>query len=558
MTEIYTGKRIFLDTLRAQGVHHIFGNPGTTELPIIDGLIDYPDIRYITALHEAVAVTMADAYAQATGSVGVVNVHVAPGLGNALGSLYNAGEGRTPLLLTAGQQDTRMRLRDPLLGHDLVAMAAPLCKWSVQAESADELALLLHRAFKIAREAPGGPVFVALPINVMDQRTAHAALAPSRVYGRCAPDPEGIADAIRMLARARSPCIICGDEVARAGAVTELVAVAERLGATVWGEVLPARVNFPNQHPQFRGRMAQDQGRIRRALADADLVFLIGGEFFEEIWYAPDPPFPGDAARIHLESTPTAIARNYRVDCGLVGDIKVTLGMLDEALAAHGDPRFAAAAAARRSALRSAREAARAARQARADAPCGARPMSTARLMASLRDALPGDVVVAGEPISAGHDLLATLRFDDPTDYLASRGGGIGQGLPSAVGLKLAWPERPVLAISGDGSALYAIQALWSAAHHRLPIVFLILANRAYRILKLNMNRYRAAIQTDAARAYPGLDLTEPGIDFVALARGFGVAACRVEDAASLAGAVREAVTRDAPYLIEVLVDGTL
>jgi len=556
MTEIYTGKQIFLDTLRTQGVHHIFGNPGTTELPIIDGLIDYPDIRYITALHEAVAVTMADAYAQATGTVAVVNVHVAPGLGNALGSLYNAGEGHTPLLLTAGQQDTRMRLRDPLLGHDLVAMAAPLCKWSVQAESADELALLLHRAFKIAREAPGGPVFVALPINVMDQRSAHPALAPSHIYPRCAPDPDGIAAAVELLARAQSPCILCGDEVARGGAVNELVTLAERLGATVWGEVLPARTNFPNRHPQFRGRMAQDQGAIRRTLEGADLVMLVGGEFFEEIWYAPDPTFPDGAARIHLEATPAAIARNYRTNCGLVGDLRTTLALLDAALAARDDQQLKAAAAARREVLRAEWKTVQATQRARAELPAGGGAMSTARLMATVRDALPDDTVIAGEPITAGRDMLATLDFDDPGGYLASRGGGIGQGLPSAIGLKLAWPERPVLAISGDGSALYTIQALWSAAHHDLAIVFLILANRSYRILKRNMDRYRAAIQSDAARGYPGLDLTEPTVDFVSVGRGFGVAGRRVETPETLDDALREAFASAAPRLVEVLVDG--
>ena len=160
MTQTCTGKQVFMDTLVAEGVDFIFGNPGTTELPLIESLNDYPQIDYIMALHEAVAVTMADAYAQVSGNVAVANLHVGPGLGNGLGSLYNAWEGQTPLILTAGQQDNRMRLREPLLGHDLVAMAEPLVKWSVQVESADEMALIMNRAFKIARETPPGPVFV--------------------------------------------------------------------------------------------------------------------------------------------------------------------------------------------------------------------------------------------------------------------------------------------------------------------------------------------------------------------------------------------------------------
>ena len=175
----YSGKQIFMDTLMAEGVRYIFGNPGTTELPVIDSLHDYPDLDYVLCLHEGVAVSMADAYALATDTVGVVNLHVAPGLGNGLGSVYNAWQGDTPLLVTAGQQDTRLRLRKPMLGHDLVAMAAPLTKWSVEAQSADELPLILNRALKIAREAPSGPVFVSLPLDVMEQRTEHPPMPSS-------------------------------------------------------------------------------------------------------------------------------------------------------------------------------------------------------------------------------------------------------------------------------------------------------------------------------------------------------------------------------------------
>ncbi|MCH9045453.1 MAG: thiamine pyrophosphate-binding protein, partial [SAR324 cluster bacterium] len=191
MANIQKGKQIFMETLLAEGVEYIFGNPGTTELPLMDSLIDYPQLRYILALHESVAVIMADAYAQASGRVGVVNLHVGPGLGNGLGGLYNAWEGGTPLLLTAGQQDNRMRLREPLLGHDLVAMAAPLTKWSVEVTSADEMAHIINRAFKIARETPSGPVFVSLPMNVMEQDSAHGPMPPARRFPRSAPDPEG-------------------------------------------------------------------------------------------------------------------------------------------------------------------------------------------------------------------------------------------------------------------------------------------------------------------------------------------------------------------------------
>ena len=185
------GKQVFMESLIAHGVEYIFGNPGTTESPILDALLDYPQLRYVVALHEGVALGAASYYALATGTTAAVNIHVAPGLGNALGMLYNAFKARSPIVVTAGQQDTRQRLRGPVLGHDLVAMAAPLTKWSVQVERADEFALILHRALKIATDPPAGPVFVALPIDVLEQETELAPLPPGRLYRAPEPDPAG-------------------------------------------------------------------------------------------------------------------------------------------------------------------------------------------------------------------------------------------------------------------------------------------------------------------------------------------------------------------------------
>ena len=553
----YTGKQIFMETLLAEGVRRIFGNPGTTELPLIDSLHDYPQVEYTLCLQEAVAVSMADAYAQATGTVGVVNVHVAPGLGNGLGSVYNAWEGRTPLLITAGQQDSRMRLREPMLSHDLVAMAAPLTKWSVEAQTAAELPLILNRAFKVAREAPSGPVFVSLPMDVMDSHTEHPPMPPSAMYERTPADPEGLAVAVAQLLGATRPVIVCGDEVARADAVNEVVELAEGIGAEVYQDILPARLNFPLQHPHFRDRMARDQGLIRSWLDGADAIVLIGGDFFEEVWHVDADPFPGAASIIEIQPAATRIARNYRVDCGLVGDVKVVLASLNQALAADRDAGFTAAVEARRAALGELKERRRSAQREKAARRPGNRPMSTATLMAELALALPADVSISGEAITASPDLLHTLDLKGPRDLMGPRGGGIGQGLPSAVGLKLAYPERPVIAISGDGSALYTIQALWTASHHRIPVVFLILNNATYRVLKMNMDRYREMSGLDPDRGYPHLDLDDPVVDFVSTAAGFGVEGRRVEKPEEVGPAVQAAFASGKPYLLDVFVDGS-
>ena len=556
----WTGREIVMETLVAEGVEYLFGNPGTTELPLVDALEDYPSIRYILALQEAIAVSMADAWAQATGRVGVANLHVGPGLGNGMGSLYNAWEGRTPLVVTAGQQDTRFRLREPVLWHDLVAMAAPVTKWSAQAESAGELPELLHRAFKVAQDPPTGPVFVALPFNVMNERTSQPPIPPSRIWRRAAPDPAGVAEAARLVLAAERPVIFAGDRVARSGAGEELIALAERIGADVYGDVLPVHVNAPAGHPCVRGGGFGDYAQVRAAVGDADLVLLVGGEFFEEVWYVEDAPFPEGAPVIQIDPSARNLGRNHRLDCGLFADPKLALGALLIALDDGADEAYRSGAAERMERLRAGKEAEAAAHRDRAERPSpGNRPMPAARAMHELARAAPDGVAVAREAITAGHDLVRSFDFRAPGDAIGSRGGGIGQGLPTGIGLKLACPDRPVLCVSGDGSALYTIQSLWTAAHHRIPVVFVILNNRVYRILKYNMNRFRAIAGVEGrGGSYRHLDLTDPDIDYVSVARGFGVEGRRVSAPEDIGPAVEEAFASGAPRLIELVVDGAV
>lgn len=556
----WTGREIVMETLVAEGVEYLFGNPGTTELPLMDALEDYPSIRYVLALQEAIAVSMADAWAQATGRVGVANLHVGPGLGNGMGSLYNAWEGRTPLVVTAGQQDTRFRLREPVLWHDLVAMAAPVTKWSAQAESAGELPELLHRAFKIAQDPPTGPVFVALPFNVMNERTARGPIPPSRIWRRAGPDPEGVAEAARLVLRAARPVLFAGDRVAQSGAAAELIALAERIGADVYGEVLPVQVNAPSGHPCVRAGGFGDHAQVRAAVGDADLVLLVGGEFFEEVWYVEDAPFPEGAPVIQIDPSARNLGRNHRLDCGLFADPKLALAALDTAIREGADDAYRAGAAARMERIRGRKEEEARADRDRAERPSpGNRPMSAARAMHELARAAPEGVAVAREAITAGRDLARSFDFRAPGDAIGSRGGGIGQGLPTGIGLKLARPERPVLCVSGDGSALYTIQALWTAAHHRIPVVFVIVNNRVYRILKYNMNRFRAIAGVEGrAGSYRHLDLTDPDVDYVSVARGFGVEGRRVSAPEEIGPAVEEAFASGAPRLLELVVDGSV
>lgn len=551
---IRSGRRIVFDTFRQHGVEYVFGNPGTSELPFLEELTAHSDLTYIMGLMEAAVVTMADGYAHLSGKVGVINLHIAPGLGNAIGSLYNAREKQTPLLVTAGQTDTRMRLREPLTSGDLVAMAAPVTKWSVQAETVEELPLLLNRAFKVAQDAPSGPVFVSLPINVMDGEGMEGPIPPSAIHRRSPPEAAAIEAAARILIEARNPLIIAGDRVARAGANKALVRIAEQLGAPVWLETLPAHISFPVRHPLFRGRVPQDQALIAEAVGGADAVLLVGGEFFEETWYSPAPVWPSGTRVIHADPAVAKVGANYRVDVGIVADPALFLDALCAALSEKVNVDMAERARRRLDAAKALKVENDQAFLARLEDDTGEGRMSPARMLAELARATPSEAMVTAEIFSNVQHLFRGFDFRDPGDFLSARGGGIGQAIPTAIGMKLAAPARPVLAISGDGSAMYTIQALWTAARHDIPLVAVILNNGGYNILKEGLDYYRRRRGLQVDPNYPHLDITNPDIDFVGLAKGLGVNGVRIERPEDIAGAVSRAFDSKRPWLIDILV----
>ena len=550
------GRHLLMESLVLHGVRHIFGNPGTTETPLLDSLPAYPQIEYVMTLHEGVAVGAASFYAQATGRTAVVNLHVAPGLGNAIGALYGAFKANSPLVVTAGQQDTRMRLANPLLGHDLVAMAAPVTKWSVQVERGDEIAPILRRAFKVATDSPKGPIFVSLPIDVMEQETSVEAAGPDKLWRSTHPDPKGLEEVASLLLKSASPAIVAGDDVARSGDGEGLVALAETVGASVWFEGLRHRIPFPTSHPNYRQSLPGDAAQIRKALSGADLVMLLGGPFFEDIWYAAGGHFPAGAAVVQIEESPERLAFNHHLDAGIVGDMATSLAALTNAVRSRATAEFRRAAQHRNQALAELRALEREAYRARLEKSWSREPSSMPRVAAELRRGLPDNAVIVDESITASLDLARSFEYRGFGDYFAGRGGGIGQGLAGAVGVKIAMPDRPVVAVSGDGSAMYSIQALWTAAHHKLAIVFVILSNREYRILKHNVDVWRQNFEAGTQHPYQQMDLTGPELDFVHLAAGMGVEGISVEKTDAIAPAVARAVAANRPYLVEIAVEG--
>ncbi|MEZ5855589.1 MAG: thiamine pyrophosphate-binding protein [Hyphomicrobiaceae bacterium] len=549
------GRQVFMETLVAHGVERIFGNPGTTESPLLDSLAAYPSIRYVTTLQESIALCAASYYAQASGKTGIVSLHVAPGLGNAIGMMYGALRASSPMVITAGQQDTRLRLNNPVLGHDLVAMAAPVTKWSVQVERADEMGPILRRAFKVAHDGPPGPVFVALPIDVMEQETSSGPVQPAALHRTAGADSTAIAAIAQMLVAAARPVIVAGDDVARGGGVPALVQLAEAIGASVWSEGLKLHTSFPSEHPSARLGLPLDSAGIQKALGQADAVFLVGGSFFEDVWFAATSPFPAGAKVAHFEAWPERLAYGIAPDIGVVGDLKSGLEELVESVKSAGGAALASAAKQRNAALAEYKAKEQLVQKTRAEKAWSRVPISMPRVMAEIRDALPKDCIVVDESITASIDLARTIPSTGPGTYFGAKGGGIGQGIAGALGVSVAEPKKPIVCISGDGSSMYAIQALWTAAHVDLPIVFVILANREYRVLKHNIDVYRQRFGITSQEPYAHMDLGGPQLGFVEMAAGMGVAATRVTEGDDIGPALKAAFASGKPHLVEIAIE---
>jgi len=551
-----TGKRAFLELLKQEGVDIIFGNPGTTELPLMDALATENDLRYVLALQEAVVVGMADGYAQASGRLAVVNLHVTPGLGNAMGMLYDAQKAGSPLLVTAGQHDLDFNATEPILWADLPTLARPLVKWAAEVQRLADLPRLVHRAAKTALAPPTGPVFLSLPGDILKAEGEVDLSAPTRVAARLRGDAAAVAEAAAVLAQAKRPLIIAGDAVSHSRAHAELVELAETLGAPVYAETVPSTASFPASHPLFRGAMTRMQEPIRKILEQYDVLFSVGGDLFTLSLPSAIDPMPVELALVHLDNDAWELGKNYPPKVAILGDPKATLPEITKALRERMTAGERAAARERLEAAKAATLAEREALIAKARDRANDTPLQAMSLLAAIGEMLPSDAVVIDETVSSGAGLRSFLRSDDPQSFYGLRGGGIGWGLPAALGVKLALPERPVVALVGDGSAMYTCQALWTAAHDKIAVVFVILNNTSYRILKQRLRAQRgAAAQVDR---YVGMELVDPPIDYVGLARSLGIAAERATTVHAATVLVARGLKSGAPLLIEVPIDRTL
>ena len=548
-----SGKRAFLELLKQEGVEILFGNPGTTELPLMDALAVENELRYVLALQEASVIGMADGYAQASCKLAVVNLHVTPGLGNAMGMLYDAQKAASPILVTAGQHEQTFNVTEPILWADLPTIARPLVKWSTEVHRLADLPRIVHRAAKTALAPPTGPVFLSLPGDILNGEADLDLMAPTRVAPRTRGDRAAVEEAAARIAKAERPLIMAGDAVAHSRAHAELVEFAELIGAPVYAESVPSTASFPASHPLFRGAMVRLAHAVRAVLEQHDLLLSIGGDLFT--WSLPSQtePIPPGMPIVHLDVDPWELGKNYPEEVAILGDPKGTLPDLTAAVRERLSSGARARAAERLEAAKKATLAERAALKAKARAAAGAVPVQPLALVEAIGELLPKDAVVIDEAVSSSGGLRQLVNSDDPQSFFGLRGGGIGWGLPATIGVKLALPERPVVGLIGDGSAMYTCQALWTAAHERIGAIFGIFNNTSYRILKQRVHALRGhATQTDV---YVAMDLTDPAVDFVGLARSLGIEANRATTVAEATDLLKTAFADGGPTLIEVTLD---
>lgn len=548
------GKQILLEGMLAEGVRYMFGNPGTYELPVMDALQDYPQIQYILALQESSVVSAADAYARVSGEVGVAQLHITVGLGNGIAMLYDAWRGGYPVLVFAGQQDSRLLVQEPGLYSDMVRTTRQFTKWSTEVAGTANIPLVLRRAFKEARSHPRGPVFISFPFDTLVE-SADVEIAPGgRPYTSVRPDPEAVEAAVELLVHARQPLLVVGDGVGKARAWEQAVALAELLGARVHTTGMTSLVNFPTAHPLYLGSMNFASAEGQSVLAETDVLVAVGAAPFP-VQRPGGSAVPKGLKVIQVDVNPWEVAKNTPVDLGIQADPRWALRDLVEAARRRISSPEWREAEERKAEVRKLKEQQRDAAQRAVEGRWNARPISGARLLREIQDVAPKDKIIVHEAFGDRPALEATMDLE-PGSFYGLAGGGIGWGMGATIGAKLAAPDHPVIGIVGDGSAMYSIQALYTAVRHQVPVVWVIFNNQSYRILKVNMLSQLG--ETARESQFIGMDFADPKLNFEKMAQSFGVDAVRVEEPQDIRPALQKALGAGKPFLVDVVVDGAL
>ncbi|OPY03032.1 MAG: Benzoylformate decarboxylase [Syntrophorhabdus sp. PtaB.Bin047] len=552
-----TASNALLQQMLQDGIEVVFGNPGTTEESFLDALTDFPRMRYVTGLQESIVVAMADGFARVTGKPGVIQIHSAVGLGNAMAMLYQAHRSFTPLVAFLCEVSLADEGYDGFLCGDVVEMARPVTKWSARVTDPNQLLRLWRRAVKVALTPPRGPVFLSFPMDILDA-AIEPDIRPLTIVDWHSAPSSGTVDAIAgYLIKAADPLILIGDGVALANARDEVRRLSELIAAPVYG-VDYADPNASFRDPLFMGLIGHTFGaQTMRITSEKDVVLSVGTPLFPELFPFHGPYFREGAKLIQIDTNPWELGKNFHADVAVEADPKQALSAIIDAVNGRLEGTDMSAIASRREKWVRRKQEMRETRQRSLSSTHNKGVFSVSEMCQAIAESIPPGTLVFDEFITSTDELIHYLQPDGDGSYYLGRGGCIGVGIPGAIGAKVALPDRPVLSTSGDGSALFVIQALWTAVNQKLDMVFVIANNHAYRILKVNLLHYWADRKVQA-RAFPYMDLTDPKVNFTAIAEGFGAKGQKATDAQELSEALTRAFRTRGVHVIDVEVDGSV
>jgi benzoylformate decarboxylase len=552
-----TGNQKIIEQFLADGMDFMFGNPGTVEQGFLDSLAEYPEMKYILTLQETIAVMMGDGYARATQQPTLVQLHSSPGIGNAVGAIYQAKRGHAPLVVIGSDAGVQYMNMDAQMANDLVAMMAPVTKYATMATSSKSLLRTLRRAIKIATTAPMGPVYVCLPMDVLDEINDEPVFPSCIPSTRVQPHSELIKEAAEILLNAEKPMIFVGDGVAYSDAIPELTKVAELLGAEVYG-VEFGDVVMDNTHPLYQGTTGHMFGSYSHPITTkGDANLIVGTYMVPEVFPELGDIYAPGAKVIHFDLNAYEIAKNHRVDLGVVSDPKVSLAELAEVIEAMISTEQMADVILRIEEIGNAKNDKIAKEKELDKSLSGSSPLRMAQFSKILAEKLNlSETIIFDEALTSSPALSRYIPQKKAGQYFTTRGGSLGVGFPGAIGVKFANPEKTVIGFSGDGGSMYTIQTLWSAVRHNAGAKFVVCNNGSYKLLQLNIDQYWKEREIDK-HAFPlPFDLSFPAIRFDIMAQSMGVEAVRVEKEEDILPAIERMLADDKPFLIDLVLEG--
>ncbi|MCH2310520.1 MAG: thiamine pyrophosphate-binding protein [SAR202 cluster bacterium] len=554
MKKLMTGKQAILETLKEHNIQHIFGNPGTSEGPLIDMLGDYPNFKYIMALQESVAMGMGESFARSTNSTGFVSLHVDSGLANGIALMLDALNTGTPLVVTSANYDSR-KINETKT--DLAELVRPVTKWAVELDLPDQIPSALRRAFNEANSHPKGPVYVGFTSNALEGMAEMTITGPSQKFDNVLPDPKAIQMASEKIINSQNPVLILGDRASDDQANNEAVEFAELLGLPVF-QSRGAEISFPSSHPQYMGIHTLRSKENRDELKNHDLIIAIGMDPFDELFYWGDVILEDNSNLIHIDPIYSRIGKSEPTYLGIVSNCKHALSQLIQNIKTKTPNQFTERKSNTENEVQNRRNAYKSSVESQEN--WDSTPMSPARMMYEISKALPINAIVVDDAISNRGALRNFIRAEKRDDLRGVRGQSIGGGIGATMGTQCAFPDQPVFGIIGDGSAMMTIQGLWTAANDKIPCKFIICNNGMYRVLKVNFNIYQKDVLDLSETAGENLLYSnfDTPFNITEIAQGMGITSERITDPSQIDSAIKRATEFNGPYLLDIVIDGSL